>query len=64
MFSHNKKIAPFPFDIIKEELSKYKNAKVCYSQEEHKNAGAYEYARSRLQTIMKSMGDPRVNDIR
>lgn len=58
------KIAPFPFDIIKDEMTKYKNAKICFSQEEHKNAGVYEYVRARLQTILKSMEDPRVNQIR
>ena len=35
-------MAPFPFDIVKEEISKYKNAKICIAQEEHKNGGAYD----------------------
>lgn len=59
-----KKIAPFPFDTVKEELLKYKNAKVCYSQEEHKNSGAFEFVKSRLQTILMSMNDNRVNQIK
>ena len=32
-------LCPFPFDLIKAELEKYKNAKVCFAQEEHKNMG-------------------------
>jgi len=56
-------ISPFPFDIVKSELEKYKNARVCYAQEEHKNAGAYEYVRARLQTILLSLNDERVNQL-
>lgn len=56
-------IAPFPADLIKQELSKYKNAKICYSQEEHKNGGAFEFVKGRLQTILLSMNDPRVNEL-
>ncbi|CAF0825505.1 unnamed protein product [Brachionus calyciflorus] len=57
-------VAPFPFDIVKDELSKYKNAKICWSQEEHKNAGAYNYAKSRIQTVLKDLNDERINDVR
>jgi 2-oxoglutarate dehydrogenase E1 component len=57
-------LSPFPFDLVKQEILKYKNAKICYSQEEHKNAGAYEYTRARLQTILLSINDQRVNQIR
>ena len=32
-------LCPFPFDLIKAELEKYKNAKICFAQEEHKNMG-------------------------
>lgn len=32
-------LCPFPFDLIRTELEKYKNAKVCFAQEEHKNMG-------------------------
>jgi 2-oxoglutarate dehydrogenase E1 component len=56
-------LAPFPYDIIKEELAKYKNAKVAFSQEEHKNAGAYEFVKARLQTVLLSMSDSRVNEL-
>ena len=32
-------LCPFPFDLIQAELEKYKNARVCFAQEEHKNMG-------------------------
>lgn len=32
-------LCPFPFDLIREELQKFKNAKICFAQEEHKNMG-------------------------
>jgi len=57
-------ISPFPFDIVSEELQTYPNAKVFYVQEEHKNGGAYEYVKSRLQTILHESGDSRLNDLR
>lgn len=56
-------ISPFPFDIISSEINKYKNAKINYVQEEHKNGGAYEYVKARLQTILQQAGDARVNEI-
>ena len=46
------------------ELTKYKNAQICYAQEEHKNGGAYEHVKSRLQTILLSLKDERVNQLR
>jgi 2-oxoglutarate dehydrogenase E1 component len=56
-------VAPFPADLIKQEIVKFKNAKICWSQEEHKNAGAFDYAKDRLQTILLSLNDPRVNEL-
>lgn len=32
-------LCPFPFDLIRAELEKYPNAKICFGQEEHKNMG-------------------------
>jgi 2-oxoglutarate dehydrogenase E1 component len=32
-------LCPFPFDEIRAELEKFKTAKVCFAQEEHKNMG-------------------------
>jgi 2-oxoglutarate dehydrogenase E1 component len=56
-------LAPFPFDIVSSELTKYKNAKICYAQEEHKNGGAYEHVKARLQTILLKSNDDRVNQL-
>jgi len=44
-------IAPFPYDLIKAECDKYPNAKLIWSQEEHKNGGAWSYAQPRFYTI-------------
>lgn len=54
-------ISPFPFDLVSQELNKYSNASVTFVQEEHKNGGAYEYVKARLQTLLKD--DARVNQI-
>lgn len=32
-------LCPFPFGLISRELQTYKNAKICFAQEEHKNMG-------------------------
>lgn len=56
-------ISPFPFDIIGQELAKYPNATIAYVQEEHKNGGAYEYVKARLQTLLNAANDPRINSI-
>lgn len=58
------KICPFPYDLVKNELRKFKNAKICYAQEEHKNAGAYEFAKTRLESSLRSLNDERINQIR
>lgn len=44
-------IAPFPFDLVQEQLDKYPNAELYWSQEEHKNGGAYEYCKARIRTV-------------
>jgi 2-oxoglutarate dehydrogenase E1 component len=56
-------LAPFPFDIVKEEILNYKNASICIAQEEHKNGGAYEFVKSRLHTILMHVADQRVNEL-
>jgi len=52
-------ISPFPFDRVKQEVDNFPNAQVFWAQEEHKNAGAFEYVRPRFLTAMgdsKSIG--------
>ncbi|CAA9993310.1 unnamed protein product [Nesidiocoris tenuis] len=45
-------ISPFPYDLIKDECAKYSNAQLCWSQEEHKNQGAWSYVSPRFQTTL------------
>jgi len=45
-------IAPFPYDLVQAELEKYNNAEVIWSQEEHKNSGAWSYVQPRFNTSM------------
>jgi len=55
-------LSPFPFDIVKEELLKYKNVdpgdgvhpgNIAWCQEEPKNMGAWSYVRSRFVTVAR-----------
>merc|ERR1711902_75935 len=41
-------IAPFPYQLIKNEIEKYENAQIYWVQEEPKNMGAYSYVNPRL----------------
>lgn len=45
-------ISPFPYDLIRDEVNKYSNAKLAFSQEEHKNSGAWPYVQPRLRTLI------------
>lgn len=56
-------LCPFPFDLIRAELEKYKNAKVCFAQEEHKNMGPYTFCKPRLACLLRSMNDSRSAEI-
>jgi 2-oxoglutarate dehydrogenase complex dehydrogenase (E1) component-like enzyme len=48
-------LCPFPFDLIKAELEKYKNAKVCFAQEEHKNMGPVSDRSRALRACQRSL---------
>ncbi|KAK6187666.1 hypothetical protein SNE40_005643 [Patella caerulea] len=48
-------ISPFPFDLIKAEVLKYPNARLCWAQEEHKNMGAWQYVEPRLRTVLRKV---------
>lgn len=48
-------LCPFPFKEIIKNLNHYPNAKVCWAQEEPKNAGSWTYAQPRLRNINKFM---------
>lgn len=45
-------LCPFPVHDIQVELAKYKNAKLCiWSQEEHRNMGAWSFIQSRFENM-------------
>ncbi|XP_055847037.1 2-oxoglutarate dehydrogenase-like, mitochondrial isoform X2 [Episyrphus balteatus] len=50
-------ISPFPFDLVKEEAAKYKDAELVWAQEEHKNQGAWTYVQPRFLTALNSCRD-------
>lgn len=45
-------IAPFPYDLVMEECSKYPDADLVWAQEEHKNMGAWSYIQPRFATAL------------
>ncbi|XP_032671011.1 2-oxoglutarate dehydrogenase, mitochondrial isoform X10 [Odontomachus brunneus] len=45
-------ISPFPYDLVKMEAAKYPNAELIWSQEEHKNQGAWTYVQPRFHTAL------------
>ncbi|XP_011169571.1 2-oxoglutarate dehydrogenase, mitochondrial isoform X6 [Solenopsis invicta] len=45
-------ISPFPYDLVKNEAAKYPNAELVWSQEEHKNQGAWTYVQPRFHTAL------------
>lgn len=50
--SRVEQISPFPFDLIKQECSKYPNAEIVWAQEEHKNQGSWFYVQPRFHTTL------------
>lgn len=47
-------ISPFPYDLIKQEVAKYPNAQLVWSQEEHKNMGSWSYVEPRFRTLLQN----------
>jgi len=47
-------ISPFPYDLVKQEIERYPNARIAWAQEEHKNMGAWSYVFPRLKTLMRT----------
>jgi len=45
-------LAPFPFDLVRDEVSKYSNAEVQWLQEEHKNHGYWPHVEPRIATCL------------
>jgi len=52
-------ISPFPFDKVKKEGDRFKNAEVVWCQEEPKNAGAWAYVQPRIETALRGTSDAR-----
>lgn len=50
-------ISPFPYDLIKAECAKYPNAQLSWTQEEHKNQGAWTYVQPRFETTLNGTRD-------
>eukprot|EP00741_Cyanophora_paradoxa_P015699 tig00020904_g15156.t1 len=52
-------IAPFPFDLVGDELLRFKNAEIVWVQEEPQNMGAWFYIEPRVKTALRPHGDTR-----
>ncbi|XP_043268320.1 2-oxoglutarate dehydrogenase, mitochondrial isoform X5 [Venturia canescens] len=50
-------ISPFPYDLVKKEVAKYPNAEIIWTQEEHKNQGAWTYVQPRFVTALTGTRD-------
>ncbi|CAH0557921.1 unnamed protein product [Brassicogethes aeneus] len=50
-------LTPFPYDLVKQECSKYPNAQIAWAQEEHKNQGGWTYVQPRFQTALNGSRD-------
>lgn len=52
-FVRIEQLAPFPFDIVGEQIMKYPNAELCWVQEEPKNYGAWNHFFFRARTAQR-----------
>ncbi|CAG2164128.1 unnamed protein product [Oppiella nova] len=48
-------LSPFPFAAIRDELRKYPNADLLWSQEEHKNQGFWAYVRPHIECVLRHL---------
>ncbi|CAJ0602086.1 unnamed protein product [Cylicocyclus nassatus] len=46
-------ISPFPYDLIQAECQKYPGAELIWSQEEHKNMGAWTFVQPRFNSLLR-----------
>ncbi|XP_046421044.1 2-oxoglutarate dehydrogenase, mitochondrial isoform X2 [Neodiprion fabricii] len=56
-------ISPFPYDLVKKEAEKYPNAELVWTQEEHKNQGAWTYVQPRFHTALHGGRDVGNGDV-
>ncbi|WKY03571.1 hypothetical protein Q1695_004935 [Nippostrongylus brasiliensis] len=47
-------LSPFPYDLIQAECQKYPGAELIWSQEEHKNMGAWGFVQPRFNSLLQS----------
>jgi 2-oxoglutarate dehydrogenase E1 component len=47
-------LSPFPYDLVQNEISKFKNAEIIWAQEEHKNSGFWSFVQPRVNSLLKS----------
>lgn len=45
-------LCPFPFDLVRDEILRYPNANLVWSQEEHKNQGFWNYIVPNMQCVL------------
>ncbi|CAG2112779.1 unnamed protein product, partial [Medioppia subpectinata] len=48
-------LSPFPFDKIRDEIQKYPNAELMWSQEEHKNQGYWSYIHPHIDCVLNHL---------
>ena len=48
-------LCPFPFDLVRDEIQKYPNAEIIWSQEEHKNQGWWDFVSPNLECVARHL---------
>lgn len=48
-------LCPFPFDLVRDEIQKYPNADILWSQEEHKNQGWWNFVNPNLECVVRHL---------
>merc|ERR1712173_205319 len=57
--SRLEQIAPFPHDVICDELARFPEAQIIWAQEEPKNMGCWSYVEPRFYTALRKLDDQR-----
>jgi 2-oxoglutarate dehydrogenase E1 component len=56
-------IAPFPFDLVAQEIKRFPNASVTWVQEEPRNMGAWSYVWPRIMTATRVLLSKEINPV-
>ena len=48
-------LCPFPFDMIRDEILKYPNADLIWSQEEHENQGGWPFIKPHIDCVLRHL---------